>query len=174
MLAWGTKLPPEDNLFEGLESRFVWTAWKPTWPSLYYESQIDKCGVITSMGSLLFPTVTNLFELSSYRLKAKMTQLQVENQLDQRGEVECCYRKMGGAGGRWKCWEFNAHDAAFFQPDKPILRKFSFPFKLSLCILGWVGSYVQCWVDLLFKVFSLFRSSLSLAYVKAGSSSNVG
>lgn len=48
------------------------------------------------MGSLLFPTVTNLFELSSYRLKAKMTQLQVENQLDQRGEVECCYRKMGG------------------------------------------------------------------------------
>lgn len=63
---------------------------------------------------------------------------------------------------------------AFFQPDKPILRKFSFPFKLSLCILGWVGSYVQCWVDSLFEVFSLFRSSLSLAYVKAGSSSNVG
>lgn len=54
--------------------------------------------MITSLGSLLFPAVTNLFELSSYRLKAKMTQLQVENQLDQRGEVECHYRKNGGEG----------------------------------------------------------------------------
>lgn len=139
---------------------------------LYYESQLDKRGVKTSLGSLLFPTVTNLFELSSYRLKAKMTQLQEEIRLDQRGEVECCYRKNGveGVGNV----EFNTHDAAFFQPDKPILRKFSFPFKLSLCILGCVGSYVQCWVDSLFELFSLFRSSLCLAYVKAGSSSNVG
>lgn len=129
--------------------------------------------MITSLGSLLFPAVTNLFELSSYRLKAKMTQLQVENQLDQRGEVECHYRKNGGEGvGNVE--SLIRMMLAFFQPDKPILRKFSFPFKLSLCILGWVGSYVQCWVDSLFEVFSLFRSSLSLAYVKAGSSSNVG
>lgn len=129
--------------------------------------------MITSLGSLLFPAVTNLFELSSYRLKAKMTQLQVENQLDPRGEVECHYRKNGGEGvGNVE--SLIRMMLAFFQPDKPILRKFSFPFKLSLCILGWVGSYVQCWVDSLFEVFSLFRSSLSLAYVKAGSSSNVG
>lgn len=129
--------------------------------------------MITSLGSLLFPAVTNLFELSSYRLKAKMTQLQVENQLDQRGEVERHYRKNGGEGvGNVE--SLIRMMLAFFQPDKPILRKFSFPFKLSLCILGWVGSYVQCWVDSLFEVFSLFRSSLSLAYVKAGSSSNVG
>lgn len=129
--------------------------------------------MITSLGSLLLPAVTNLFELSSYRLKAKMTQLQVENQLDQRGEVECHYRKNGGEGvGNVE--SLIRMMLAFFQPDKPILRKFSFPFKLSLCILGWVGSYVQCWVDSLFEVFSLFRSSLSLAYVKAGSSSNVG
>lgn len=129
--------------------------------------------MITSLGSLLFPAVTNLFELSSYRLKAKMTQLQVENQLDQRGEVESHYRKNGGEGvGNVE--SLIRMMLAFFQPDKPILRKFSFPFKLSLCILGWVGSYVQCWVDSLFEVFSLFRSSLSLAYVKAGSSSNVG
>lgn len=129
--------------------------------------------MITSLGSLLFPAVTNLFELSSYRLKAKMTQLQVENQLDQRGEVECHYRKNGGEGvGNVE--SLIRMMLAFFQPDKPILRKYSFPFKLSLCILGWVGSYVQCWVDSLFEVFSLFRSSLSLAYVKAGSSSNVG
>lgn len=129
--------------------------------------------MITSLGSLLFPAVTNLFELSSYRLKAKMTQLQVENQLDQRGEVERHYRKNGGEGvGNVE--SLIRMMLAFFQPDKPILRKFSFPFKLSLCILGWVGSYVQCWVDSLFEVFSLFRSSLSLAYVKAGSSCNVG
>lgn len=129
--------------------------------------------MITSLGSLLFPAVTNLFELSSYRLKAKMTQLQVENQLDQRGEVESHYRKNGGEGvGNVE--SLIRMMLAFFQPDKPILRKFSFPFKLSLCILGWVGSYVQCWVDSLFEVFSLFRSSLSLAYVKAGSSCNVG
>jgi len=54
MLVSGTKLLPEDNLFEELESR----------------------------------------------LKANITQLQVENQLDQRGEVECCYRHREGC---WKC-----------------------------------------------------------------------
>lgn len=139
MLAWGTKLPPEDNIFEGLESRFVWTAWKPTWPSLYYESQIDKCGVITSLGSLLLPAVTNLFELSSYRLKAKMTQLQVENQLDQRGEVECHYRKNGG-GGCWKCWEFNTHDACFFPTWQTYPLKIFFPLQAEPMHprLGWV------------------------------------
>lgn len=129
--------------------------------------------MITSLGSLLLPAVTNLFELSSYRLKAKMTQCKWKTNLTNVERSNAITEKMWGEGvGNVE--SLIRMMLAFFQPDKPILRKFSFPFKLSLCILGWVGSYVQCWVDSLFEVFSLFRSSLSLAYVKAGSSSNVG